>query len=191
VACALLSPVGLPGDVAAIALPQAAAITKGYQAEYAAFARQEVDERAAALTKQIAQAKDKNPLINRLGVLYARFGLIDQAEKEFRKAIVGDPYVPALINLGNVLYLKEDLKGSLAFFQQAQKKDSDNATALLNMARISHALGRYDEAKQNYERLAKVAPVTAQEYGFLAQKADEGARAAEVSGLKGAVLWNE
>jgi tetratricopeptide (TPR) repeat protein len=187
----LFAPVGLPGEGETIVLPPAAAIAKGYQAEYTTFVRQEVDGRAAALTKEIAKAKDKNPLINRLGVLYARFGLVDQAEKEFRKAIVGDPYVPALINLGNILYLKEDLRGSLVFFQQAQKKDPDNETALLNMARINHALGRYDEATQSYNLLAKVAPAAAQEYSFLSQKADEGARASEVSGLKEAVLWEE
>ncbi len=88
----LFAPVGLPGEGEAIALPQAAAITKSYLAENTAFAHQQVDDRAAMLQQEIARAKDKNPLINKLGVLYARFGLLDQAEKEFRKAIVGDPH---------------------------------------------------------------------------------------------------
>lgn len=190
-AWALFAPVGLPGEGESIVLPQVAAITKNYLAENAAFARQQVDKRAAALQQEIAKAKDKNPLINRLGVLYARFGLLDLAEKEFRKAIAGsDPYLPSLINLGNVLYLKEDLKGALVQYQAAQRKAPDNATVLLNVARTCHALGRYDEAKQSTDLLAKVAPAMAQEYGYLAQKSEEGARAAETSGQE-AVVWEE
>ncbi len=187
----LFAPVGLPGEGEAIVLPQAAAIAKNYLAENTAFAHQQVDDRAATLQQEIAKAKDKNPLINRLGVLYARFGLIDQAEKEFRKTIVGDPYVPSLINLGSVLFLKDDLKGALALFQQAQKKAPDNVTVLLNVARISHALGKYDDAKQSYDRLADLAPAVAQEYGYLAQKGEKGARAANVSGLKEAMRWED
>ncbi|OHD75170.1 MAG: hypothetical protein A2177_06605 [Spirochaetes bacterium RBG_13_68_11] len=190
-AWALFAPVGLPGEGEAIVLPQAAAIAKNYLAENTVFARQQVDDRAATLQQEIAKAKDKNPLINKLGVLYARFGLIDQAEKEFRKAIVGDPYLPSLINLGNILYLKDDPKGALTLFQQAQKKAPDNVTALLNVARICQALGRYDDAKKSYDQLAKVAPAVAQEYGYLAQKGGEGARASEASGLKEAVRWED
>jgi tetratricopeptide (TPR) repeat protein len=187
----LFAPVGLPGEGETIVLPQAAAITQNYLAENTVFARQQVDDRAAVLQQEIAKAKDKNPLINRLGVLYARYGLIDQAEKEFRKAIVGDPYLSSLINLGNVLYLKDDLKGALPLFQQAQKKAPDNVTALLNIARISYALGKYDDAKQSYNRLASLAPEVAQEYGYLAQKGEEGARAAAPSGLKEAMRWED
>ena len=47
-------------------------------------------------------------------------------------------------------------------------------TALLNVARVCQALGRYDDAKKSYDQLAKVAPAVAQEYGYLAQKGDEG-----------------
>jgi len=190
-AWALFAPVGLPGEGEAIVLPPVAGITKSYTAEHGAFAQQQVDDRAAALQQEIARAKDKNPLINKLGVLYARFGLLDQAEKEFRRTIVGDPYLPSLINLGNVLYLRDDPKGALALFQQAQKKAPDNVTALLAVARTSHALGRYDEAKQSFDRLAKLAPAVAQEYGYLAQSGGGGARAANASSLKEAVQWED
>jgi tetratricopeptide (TPR) repeat protein len=190
-AWALFAPVGLPGEGEAIALPQAAAIAKNFNAENSAFAHQQVDDRAAALLQEIAKAKDKNPLINKLGVLYARFGLLDQAEKEFRRTTVGDPYLASLINLGNILQVKDDLKGALALFQQAQKKAPDNVTALLAVARTSHALGRYDEAKQSFDRLAKLAPAVAQEFGYLAQKGDGGARAADASSLKEAVRWED
>jgi tetratricopeptide (TPR) repeat protein len=187
----LFAPVGLPGEGETVALPQSAAIAKSFLAENTAFARQQVDERAAVLQQEIARAKDKNPLINKLGVLYARFGLVDQAEKEFRKATAGQAYVPSLINLGSVLFVKDDLKGALALFQQARKKAPDNVTALLNIALVSHALGDYGVAKQSYDQLATIAPAVAEEYGHLAQKGDEGARAAEASGLKEAMRWED
>jgi tetratricopeptide (TPR) repeat protein len=58
-----------------------------------------------------------------LGILYARFGLTDKAQVQFQEAAQGGDYAPALVNLGNLLFLKKDWQNAFDYYDQARKID--------------------------------------------------------------------
>lgn len=187
----IFEPVGFPGEGESLAFPRSAAVERRYLREFDRFIHNEIDRRVASLQQEIQKNKNNPRLVNKLGVLYARFGLLDEAKGEFNRALSAGDYLPALVNMGNVLYLRKDLSGALAYYDKAKKKDQNNPTILLNIARIHHELENYGMVKENYERLARVSPGLAEEFKYLALRGDEAARAAESGEAKEVMLWEE
>jgi len=187
----MFEPVGLPGEGENLKFPRPEEVNKDYIAELDRFIRVQTDQRVANLQQEIRSSGDHPRAVNKLGVLYARFGLIEDAEREFRKALSKGDYVPSLINLGNVLYLKKDLPAALKYFSKANDRDPDNPIALLNIARINHEMENYGTVKQSYERLVIVAPQLAEEYKYLELRGDEAVRASDSIGTKEVMVWEE
>jgi Flp pilus assembly protein TadD len=63
------------------------------------------------LLNQIAKAKDPRKPTNELGVLYARYGQYERAQKEFKKLLAKEEYVLTLQNMGTILYLSDRVGG--------------------------------------------------------------------------------
>jgi tetratricopeptide (TPR) repeat protein len=71
----------------------------------------------------------------------------------YRKALEIDPYlVPALINLANIHYGKDELAEAQALYERAIALDPDFFEAHFNLGNIYHDLGRFNEAAQCYRR---------------------------------------
>jgi len=69
----------------------------------------------------------------------------------YRKALEIDPYlVPALINLANVHYGKDELAEAQALYERAIGLDPDFFEAHFNLGNIYHDLGRFQEAAVCY-----------------------------------------
>jgi tetratricopeptide (TPR) repeat protein len=187
----VFNPVGLPGEGESLAFPAVKDVQKSYAAEFDRFLHREVDDRAAALEKEIQKAGATPASVNKLGLLYARFGMLDQAEKQFRRAVAKEEYIPGLVNLGNVLYLKRDFSGASAAFERARKRDPKNPAVLLNIARIQYEQERFDAARRSYEALASVDPGLAEQNRYLAQQADAATRASNVAAQKENMAWQE
>ena len=65
----------------------------------------------------------------------------------YRKALEIDPYlVPALINLANIHYGKDELAEAQALYERAIGLDPDFFEAHFNLGNIYHDLGRFEEA---------------------------------------------
>jgi tetratricopeptide (TPR) repeat protein len=184
-------PVGLPGEGEGLVFPASKDVEKSYAGEFDRFLHREVDDRAAALEKEAQKSGDSPSALNKLGLLYARFGMLSQAEKQFRKAVARQEYLPALVNLGNVLYLKRDFPGAMGAFDRARKKEPKNPSVLLNIARILYEQEKYDSARQSYEALAAVDPQLAKENRYLALQGDATARAANAAAQKEKMIWQE
>jgi len=136
-------PVGLPGATD-IALPNRAKVTIAYLEEVTKFIDREIYPQVAKLQAEIKRSGGAPNSINRLGVLYARYGLYDRAEREFKKVLSKNGnYVPALINLGNIHYLNKDMKGALSYYNKAYTVAPDNPKVLLCVARANHELENY------------------------------------------------
>jgi len=101
--------VGLPDEGAkgaALVLPPSERILNAYLQELLRFVDRELVPQIGQIQAQIGQVGSTPRLLNRLGVLYARYGKDADARASFEKALARDrSYVPALINLGNMLYL--------------------------------------------------------------------------------------
>lgn len=69
----------------------------------------------------------------------------------YRKALEIDPYlVPALINLANIHYGKDELVEAQALYERAIGLDPDFFEAHFNLGNIYHDLGRFQEAAMCY-----------------------------------------
>ncbi|MCK5735822.1 MAG: tetratricopeptide repeat protein, partial [Spirochaetaceae bacterium] len=115
------------------------------------------------------------PAYNRIGVTYAKYGLLDDAEPWFRKAVSGRPYPPGEVNLGNVAYLKGDYAAAAGHYKQALETDDDNTRALLGLAKASFELEDYNTADESMTLLAVANSGMAQHYSYLSTVTDSNA----------------
>jgi tetratricopeptide (TPR) repeat protein len=183
-------PVAYSTAQAAITLPAEADWTKTYVEEVKTFINQQIATQVQKLQADIKSNPAKPEYVNRLGVLYARYGLVTEAEKEFLKLDKQD-YVPALVNLGNLAFLKPDMKTALAYYTRATKKEPTNAKALLGAARASHEQENYGAAQEAYTALKKVDPTLASQYAYLELKGTEADQAAKAGNVVDTVEWEE
>ena len=75
----------------------------------------------------------------------------EEALRAYRRALEVDPYlVPALINLANLHYARDEIAEAQALYERAIALDSDVFEAHFNLGNIFHDLGRYLEAQACY-----------------------------------------
>jgi tetratricopeptide (TPR) repeat protein len=183
-------PVAWSASQAAITLPSEADWTKAYTEEVKTFINQQIATQVQKLQADIKSNPSKPEYVNRLGVLYARFGLLAEAEKEFLKLDKQD-YVPALVNLGNLAFLKPDMKTALTCYGRACKKEPTNAKALLGAARANHEQENYGASQEAYTALKKVDPSLASQYAYLELQGTEADQAAKAGSVTDKVEWEE
>ncbi len=182
--------VGFSTDSLPISLPTENAVVRSFTQEILKLIDREISDQVSALQEKARKAQDPSKPVNDLGVLYARYGLYDRAETEFIK-VVKKEYVPALVNMGTVLYLRGAYRDALGYYERAQKKEPANALALLGIARANHAIENYGDAKSAYSALQKSDPALAQRFAYLDLRGEEAARAAELSQASSAAVWEE
>lgn len=75
----------------------------------------------------------------------------DDAIAAYRCALEEDPdLVPALINLANIRYSRNELPEAQALYERAVSLDDSYFEAHFNLGNINHDLGRYSEAEAAY-----------------------------------------
>ncbi len=183
-------PVGLPGGDSRVALPSEDLIVRRHLEEVTRFIEQTVDPQAARLQQEISKSGDNPRPRNSLGVLYAKFGLFDKAEAEFKRVLARQEYFPALINLGNIKFLDREWMEALDYFQRAVKIVPANPAALLALSRAHYELENYGLARRTFQELRSADPPLAERFAYLDKSGEEGARAAEAAN-KGGVVWSE
>ncbi len=72
---------------------------------------------------------------------------LEPAAAAYRKALVIDPdLVPAIVNLANIHYARDELIEAQALYERAIGLDPDCFEAHFNLGNIHHDLGRYEDA---------------------------------------------
>lgn len=75
----------------------------------------------------------------------------ERARVAYQKALLLDPtLVPALVNLANIHYARDELVEAQALYERALSLDPDCFEAAFNLGNIHHDLGRYDDAVACY-----------------------------------------
>ena len=184
-------PVGLPGADVTVDLPPSDKILSAYLGEAGKFVDQEISTKVAVLEGQITTAADSRKPTNDLGILYARYGQYDRAQREFDKLLAKEEYVPALLNMGNILYLNDQKDKALDYYNRAYAKQPDNPRVLLAVAKIDHDLENYGDVKRLYAALKAKDPDLAAQFAYLDLKGEESTRAADAAGVNGVVVWEE
>ena len=186
----MFKPVGLPGEGESLPLPAKSQMSLAYEGELNRFISAEIADRVKDLQDQISQNKNDPRLYNRLGVLYARFGQLSLAEQQFQRAVRIEEYAPALVNLGNIYYLRESYGWALDYYKRADEVKSGNPTTLLGIAKASYELEQYEEAKKNYSLVLEMSPKLAKDHDYLGQTEGGGARASDAA-KEGVMLWED
>src|SRR5208337_1143306 len=119
---------------------------------------------------------------NRLGILYAQFGLLSKALERFQSALSTKPYLPAMVNAANVYTIQQDYGHAEDYLKRAQQLEPDNARVLIALAFSLLQSGNTSDAKTTFERAGKIDPALAFRYplsGATASPVGQGRAARE------------
>jgi len=183
-------PVGFSEGAVAVVLPDPERFGRQYANELYRFINNEVEPRAGELREQIRQDDGNLALINKLGVLYAKYGLLDKAALEFKRILRAGEYTAALVNLGNIHYLKEDMDTALDYYKRALAEAPSNSVALLGLAKASYEKEDYASVDSALAQLEELDPKKAEEFSYLGSGVDSGARASSAA-QKEISAWDE
>ena len=154
---------------------------------------------SAVIDSYAASAKDTGTKAdqNRLGIVCAKYGRYDQAEKAFATALSIDRnYTGALMNLGNVHFLKQRYTEALKTYGEVEAALASGGTGspswplvLLNISRCYYELENYPRAKEYLDRVSAVAPSLAEPFAFI--RTAEGSGKAAAAAPRATVLFAE
>ena len=190
-AWAMYEPVGLPGGSGEVMLPRDETVINSYLEEVMRFIDREIFPRVVELEDEIERTGGSPAVHNRLGILYAKYGKIEEAEEQFSTALSMREYVPALINLGNLRSMEDDWQQALVFYKRAYEISPSSSTALLCISRAHHELEQYREARRAYAELMRNDRQLAERFAYLGSGDGSGQRAADVTALAEVVIWEQ
>src|SRR6056297_1218294 len=174
-----------------ISLPKRSRVTELFGKELELHVQREIYPQEARLLREMEGGNRRHVWANKLAVLYARNGLYEKALAELQEIVEAREYPPALINSGNIYFMRGEYVRALEFYDRAIKANRDIPTALLGSARCHHELENYGFAERDYGRLKLLAPKTARRFAYLDFRGEEASRAADAAGLRGKVVWEE
>jgi tetratricopeptide (TPR) repeat protein len=185
-------PVGLPDASAGLELPTTEQIARTYTDSINRFVERDISDTVERYLERIESSNNNPKYINGLGVLYGKYGLLDKAKSRFEQAVRFD-YVPAMINLGNVLYLKEKIEDALRYYTMARAKRPDSTQAILGIAKTNYDLEKYSQAKTAYTEIKNSDPELAGRFTYLVSEGSESEQTGRASAAmkKETVLWVE
>ena len=132
-------PSGFSSDDSKNKIPSEKELVRAGEDDIAKYITQEFGPQIAAVQAQIKSEGVSITLYNRLGLLYVRAGLYDNAVSVYEiSAKMGS--VPAMNNLGNILSLQKKWQKAKEWYEKVLAVDPDNETARKNLVKIETEL---------------------------------------------------
>jgi tetratricopeptide (TPR) repeat protein len=105
---------------------------------------------------------------------------MEEAASAYRKALVVDPdLVPAIVNLANIHYARDELIEAQALYERAIALDPECFEARFNLGNIHHDLGRYQPALICYRAAVALNPGYPDAHFYLAVTLEKTGQSAE------------
>ncbi len=105
---------------------------------------------------------------------------LDAAAVSYRRAALFDPHlVPAVVNLANIYYERDELVEAEALYEKAIRLDPECFEAYFNLGNIHHDLARYQEALVAYRDALAINPGYPEAHFYLAVTLEKLGRSAE------------
>jgi tetratricopeptide (TPR) repeat protein len=184
-------PVGLGGDARAAPADLSERLPAVYEEDLLEVVEREIYPQVARLRRRFNETGDLRDL-NRIAVVYARYGLYRRARDELANVVSRDArHVPALVNLGNIEYLDGALGTALEQYERALAIQPRYAAALLGAARSHHGMENYGLVGRYFDALREEDPSLAEQFAYLDFRGDEATRAADAAGIGSVVVWDE
>jgi tetratricopeptide (TPR) repeat protein len=171
-----------------VTVPDRDQILPAFQEQLQRFVSREIYQQEQTLLARIRDSGSPR-YINRLGILYARYGLTQRALEQFDVILQSSDYGPALLNVGNIHYLDGHLDQAVGYYERAATASPDNGAVLLAVARINFELENYGTVNRYYDRLVSVDPDMAARFSYLSSNADISTRASDAAAMRGLVVW--
>jgi tetratricopeptide (TPR) repeat protein len=172
--------VGFAGNQGIISVPDGDEVMEEYRENMDRFVDRQLVNRVEELNSQIASTRNNLRYINRLGILYARFGRLEDAAIQFRRVISQREYGPALVNLGHIAYLSGDFQGAISYYNRAIPVSSNAAAALVGLAKAEYEMENYPVVDEALAMLEEIDPEAANEISYLGTGVEnDGSRASE------------
>jgi len=109
---------------------------------------------------------------------------------EFKKVIAKVEDASALVNLGNIAFLRKDMRSALVFYERANRKEPRNAKVLINLARTQYQLENDAAVKDYFQRARELDPGLAGRYEYLGTDSMQKERAG-TSMIDDTTIWVE
>lgn len=105
---------------------------------------------------------------------------MELAAAAYRKALIVDPdLVPAIVNLANIHYGRDELIEAQALYERAINLEADCFEAHFNLGNILHDLGRFDRALVRYRAAVSLNPSYPDAHFYLAVTLEKTGHSAE------------
>jgi hypothetical protein len=108
-----------------------AAMTTSVNRAFQAYITQEINP----IIQRVQGAANSAIQQNRLGILFARAGRVNEAKAAYERA-AGLGSVPAMTNRGNLALIERDLAAAERWFRQALQREPQNRAALRGLERV-------------------------------------------------------
>jgi tetratricopeptide (TPR) repeat protein len=107
-------------------------------------------------------------------------GHFDDVLRAYRRALEIDPdLVPALINLANIHYARNEIAEAQALYERAIVLEPDVFEAHFNLGNIFHDLARYSDARVCYRDALRLNPTYADAHFYLAVTLEKNGQSQE------------
>jgi len=105
---------------------------------------------------------------------------LEAAAAAYRRAVLFDPQiVPAIVNLANIHYERDELVEAEALYEKALRLDPECFEACFNLGNIHHDLARYAEAVTAYRDALTINPAYPEAHFYLAVTLEKMGRSAD------------
>jgi len=105
---------------------------------------------------------------------------LDAAAAAYRRAALFHPQlVPAIVNLANIHYERDEIVEAEALYEKAIRVDPECFEAYFNLGNIHHDLGRYAEAVSAYREALTINPTYPEAHFYLAVTLEKLGRSSE------------
>ena len=187
----IYEPIGYIGESTDISFSSMNDVEEVYAREMDRFVNRPLFARSSALEDKLQQSTNKHVILNRLGIIYARYGRINKAREYFNQVLKIKEYSPALLNLGNIFFMEDDLNNALFHYKRVQGLKPNNSLMLLQLSRIYNELGDFTESDVYFKKLQTTSPDLAARYSYLDISQAGSGRASGQGSYKGVMLWEE
>lgn len=185
-------PVGFDtGSRATIQIPARADMERAFTAQLDLYIKDALAEETGAILRRMEERGPSSAAYNRLGIIYARYGMLEEARDSLEQALKLGKTSQVLINLGNLRLIQKDNEGALEFYREAYQMDRNNPSLLKNLAVASFEVGDVMQADAYYSRLLESDPRAAEAISFIRDGGAEGNRASGETSLLGLLDWEE
>ena len=137
--------------------------------------------------------EDDHKAHNKLGIVYGKNMLLEEAAGEFEKALIAKPdYITARINIGYIYYQLKRYDQAIEEYEMVLKVDPKNARLWYNLGIMYYRQNKYEEARQRLETASKLDPSYRAKFESIPLKeTDERSSEGEIALPELELVWME